>query len=78
MKLYNFHIGSTGNLTMGRKLNTHAAFSSCINYIYWLMHSEHMFGNSYELSICCFRRLFKSSSKSKEIISECKKADEAL
>lgn len=35
MKLYNFHIGSAGNLRMG-KINRHAAFSSCINYSHWL------------------------------------------
>lgn len=42
------------------------------------MHAEHMFGNSYELSICCFRRLFKSYSKSKEIFSEYKVANKVL
>lgn len=54
------------------------AVFSCINHSYWLIHSEHMFGNSYELSICCFRRLFKSYSKSKGIFSEYKEAHEAL
>lgn len=60
-----------------KRLSRHTAFS-CINYSYWLMHSEHMFGNSYALSICCFRRLFKSYSKSKGILSEYKEAGTAL
>lgn len=57
-----------------KKINRPTAFSSCINHSFWLMHSEHMFSNNYELSICCFRRLFKSYSKSKRILSEYKEA----
>lgn len=60
------------------RIDIHAAFSSCINHSFWLTHSEHMFGNSYELNICCFRRLFKSYSKSKRILSEYKEAYKAL